>query len=116
MKADDIVEVRMSRAEQAYIYIVLGLSYGGLGGADTNLFSRLRKELDSNESLWNTFYKRTPSYEDGAIERNKARVLNVALETIFKPKESEQQKKIRELEETINKAQAQIEELKKETK
>lgn len=36
------------------------------------------------------------------------------LKNQYAPKESEQQKKIRELEETINKAQAQIEELKKE--
>lgn len=115
MKADDVVEVRMSRAEQAYIYIALGLSHGGLGYADTNLFARLRKELDSNRALWKAVYKGTLSYEHAVIERDKARVLHAAIETIFKPKESEQQKKIRELEETINQAKSQIEELKKET-
>lgn len=103
LKPEDKITVEITLAELARVYAVMGKVDGGIG--DT-IWQKAKEILDPRREIYNGMMLGSPAehvlkYTHYCREWERA---------LFH-RETEQQKQIRELKETIQKAQQQIEEL-----
>lgn len=104
MKPTDKITVEITLAELAKIYAIMGRSNGSHAG--WTLYGEGYGLFGAIDGAWNDKLK--DIIADGII--NYHQIEKEWVDYIFK-QETEQQKRIRELKETITKAQQQIEEL-----
>ena len=103
MKPNDKITVEITLAELAKIYAIMGCSNGG---TYTSLYYKGRELFDCAALDWQVAFKSITN--NGLIDYDK--IEEAWLKHLFK-KETDEQRKIRELKETIAKAQQQIKEL-----
>lgn len=105
MKPNDVFTYTFTYREIARLYAILGKATGSF---PSMFWEEIRDKLDPGQMLYDRYirekdYKEVMHYHTYGDRWERA---------IFAPKETEEQKKIKELEETIKKAQEQIQELK----
>lgn len=108
MKAKDKVSVEMTNEEAAYLYILLGHTHGNLG---YNLYCNIQDALNDSEKLDEVNRMQPHSFVD---LKNSDFLEDTLNKVLFTAEEGSKQQQLRELQETIQKAQEQIEKLQNE--
>lgn len=110
MKAKDKVSVEMTNEEAAYLYILLGHTHGSLG---YNLYCNIQDALNDSDS--ENLDKVMGMQPHSFVDLKNSDFLEDALNKVFfTAEETPKKKQLRELQETIQKAQEQIEKLQNE--